>query len=179
MMCGDPNGSGTPISSAGPTSVPGVSGAPHSVPPANNIGGPSSVGSGHGNMPGSVDNNPQMVNTSLSNLLNGGDPELKQSPSGILSSGNGPGSQNNGPGSATGIPGGPSSVHSAGAPNSVNINNSQLQSTPQSHAAQMTPNSGADNVMLDYQQSGTDNPTGGEHDEGKEEEISKIKARSV
>lgn len=180
MMC-DPSGSGTPNStSAGPTSVPGIS-APHSVPP--NIGGPSSVGSGHGNMPASVSNdNPQMPGgSSLSNLLNGGDPnpDLKQSPSSIQGGVplNGGTPAQHGPGSAAGI--GPGSVHSQGAPNSVNtninINNPQLHSTPQSHA-QLTPTSGPpDNILFDHQQ----NADGDHNDEGKEDEINKIKASLI
>lgn len=181
MMC---DGSGTPTSStAGPTSVAGI-GAPHSVPTAN-IGGPSSVGSGHGNMPPSVSAESQQMSSSLSNLLNGGDSsaDLKQSPSsvqGIVSSMNGGTPVQHGPGSA--LPGGPGSVHSqsGAAPNSVNanINNPQLQSTPQSHGAQLTPTSAADNLLLDYQSAGGDNPNG-EPDEGKELEISKIKASLI
>lgn len=187
MMC-DPTSSGTPNSSAGPTSA-NMSGAPHSVPPPNNIGGPSSVGSvGHGNMPASVSaENPQLAaSSSLSNLLNGSDMnmELKQSPSSVLNGGtpiqqHGPGSQNNGPGSVTGIVGGPASVHSQGAPHSVNAvsaNNPQLQSTPQSHA-QMTPTSGADNILHDFQQN-ADNPDG-ENDGNKDAEIAKIKSSLI
>jgi hypothetical protein len=139
-------------------------------------------------MPASASaDNPQLAgSSSLSNLLNGGGDINKQSPSsvqGVVSMNggtpaqqHGPGSQNNGPGSATGLAGGPGSVHSQGgnAPNSVNANNPQLQSTPQSHAAQLTPTSGADNALLDYQQN-NDNPNEENDDGNKEEEISKIK----
>ncbi|KAI6184138.1 Single-stranded DNA-binding protein 3 [Aphelenchoides bicaudatus] len=178
MMCD--GGSATPTSSsAGPTSVPNVGGcAPNSVPSAN-IGGPSSVGSGH-NMPASV----SADGHALSSLLNGGDSniELKQSPSsvqGVVMNGGTPIQHN--PGSAAALPGGPGSVHSqTGAPNSVNanMNNPQMQSTPQSHGAQLTPTSAADNLLLDYQSSG-DLPGDGEHDEGKMAEISKIKASLI
>lgn len=210
MMC-DPSG-GTPTSSsAGPTSVPGVNGAPTSVPP-NPIGGPSSVGSGHGPVPSSAPpESAQLGSNSLSNLLNGGadaNVDVKQSPNSVpglvsMNGGGGgggsqqqqhggPGSQNNGgPGSAAGLPGGgPGSVHSqsgGAAPNSVNTNiNSaaQLQSTtPQSHANQMTPTSGApaDNVLIDFHgqggAAGADTTLSGDaNDEGKAEEILKIKA---
>ncbi len=137
-------------------------------------GGPSSVGSVHGNMPASVaTDNPQLTGSSLSNLLNGNEMnmELKQSPSSTQANVpmNGGTPAQHGPGSIAG----PSSVHSqTGAPNSVNANtNSQQppQSTPQSHAAQLTPTS-----MLDYQQN-NDNPG---NEEGKEE-IAKIKASLI
>jgi hypothetical protein len=128
-------------------------------------------------MPASVStDNPQMATSSLSNLLNGGnDMELKQSPgmNGGTPLQHNPGSQN--PGSATGIVG-PGSVHSqSGAPNSVNANNPQFQSTPQSHGAQLTPTSGApENLLLDFQQNAD---PGNDDGKNKDEEISVIKSK--
>lgn len=195
MGMGDPNAAGTPTSSHGPTSVPGINGAPASVPA--NIGGPSSVGSGHGTIPtsagphGQVDHSQPNMNTGshLSNMLNGTvEPEMKQSPASVhhpnINGGtplpHGPGSQlNNGPASAAAH--GPSSVQSQpGAPHSVSNANSNImgpQSTPQLNA-QMTPTSSADtsNVMefnhnLDL--------SGGDNDNEKDQEISKIKASLI
>ncbi|KAI6188347.1 LisH domain-containing protein [Aphelenchoides besseyi] len=174
MMMNDPCGAGTPTSSsaAGPASI----GAVGSVPPlgANNINGPSSVGSTHGNMNSSAppDNN-SMNNGSLSSLLNGGDgnSELKQSPASVhgvghMNSGTplqyGPGSHNNGPGSVQ------SQIN---APNSVNASSQPVQSAPQSYGAELTPNSQSENAILDFQQS---THTNGD-DESVNAEISKIK----
>lgn len=134
-MSGD--GVSTPTSSsAGPTSVGGVNGS----------GMPTDGGS-------------------LSNLLNGDNSEMKQSPASVhggsvanggTPGGHGPGSQlasATGPGSAAGLHG-PSSVQSqSGAPNSV-APNSQHPPQPMSQPPQQTPTSGADQMsqMMDFQQ---------------------------